>query len=406
MIRPALPHNETERLELLDSYNILDTLPEKDYDDITALASQICGMPIALVSLVDEKRQWFKSHHGLDATETPRELAFCAHAINNVDDVLVVNNALEDERFHDNPLVTGAPNVIFYAGAPLVDEGMGVGTLCVIDNKPNELTQEQQNTLKILASHVVTYLKLKKSESNLQRQNAALTKLQAGLLQKNKELQQFVYVASHDLQEPLRNLGGMVEIISENLEDSDNEEVQQCLHFMNKSNQRMKSLIVNLLEHSRIGNETTEEDVDLNAVFADVKADLATLIQDKNAKVTSEELPTVLGNAPSLRQLFQNLISNSIKYKHEDRDPEINISVTELEDKYQFKFSDNGMGIEEKNFERIFVIFQRLRRSNQQSGVGIGLANCKKIVDSMGGEIWVESDGSSGSDFYFTLLKH
>jgi PAS domain S-box-containing protein len=166
MKKNPIPENEIERLKALKEYSIMDSLPEKEYDSITQLASYICGTPIALVSLLDEERQWFKSSVGLKVTETPRTLSFCQYAILG-DDVYEVNDALENEIFADNSLVTGKPNIRFYAGAPLQDEnGFNLGTLCVIDKEPRILTVEQKNALKLLANQVVLLLDLRKRNAD------------------------------------------------------------------------------------------------------------------------------------------------------------------------------------------------------------------------------------------------
>src|SRR3954469_4554486 len=142
MIKPEKYKSEEERIKSLESYSILDTLPEMDFDNLTSIAAEICGTPISLVTFVDEERQWFKSRFGLDTHETHRDYAFCAHAINMPNDIFIVPDSREDVRFFDNPIVTGDPHVIFYAGVPLITEkGMPLGTLCVIDQMPRELTQ-------------------------------------------------------------------------------------------------------------------------------------------------------------------------------------------------------------------------------------------------------------------------
>jgi GAF domain-containing protein len=189
------PQNEKKRLQILWQYEVLDTVPEELFDDLTELAARICEAPIALISLVDEKRQWFKSKIGITLNETARNISFCAHAINQ-NSLFIVPDATRDERFAQSPLVTAEPYIRFYAGAPLISpDGHALGTLCVIDKLPRELRPDQKQALTILARHVVSQLELRRRSLELQSAReetngfrAELTRLRAELATARRQL--------------------------------------------------------------------------------------------------------------------------------------------------------------------------------------------------------------------------
>ena len=189
MKKAPFPENEVKRLDALQKYNILDTLPELSFDDITRLASHISRSPVALISLVDKERQWFKSKIGLDIEETARDISFCSHAILEKD-MLVVPDTLKDERFSDNPLVTGEHKIRFYAGSPLVTaNGEALGTLCVIDRKPRNLSEEQMESLRALSRQVMDQLELRKHLDEQERHKQELIEYQKILEESNARLE-------------------------------------------------------------------------------------------------------------------------------------------------------------------------------------------------------------------------
>ncbi|BCM92938.1 phytochrome-like protein cph2 [Abditibacteriota bacterium] len=193
LMKAPLPENETNRLAVLRQFGILDTLPEEGFDDITFVASQICGTPITLVSLIDQDRQWFKSKRGLDISETSRDVSFCAHALLNPNELLIVPDTREDERFADNPFVTGGPHVQFYAGAPLaLPSGEVLGTLCVIDNKPRELTEDQQKGLRALARQVMVQMELRRHLIEFADHMAVQVQVEAALRESEERFRAFM----------------------------------------------------------------------------------------------------------------------------------------------------------------------------------------------------------------------
>ena len=223
---------------------------------------------------------------------------------------------------------------------------------------------------------------------------------------KNKELEQFAYVASHDLQEPLRTTSSFVELLRKQYYGKIDENANRYIDYVIQASDRMKTLIKDLLDYSRIGREKQFEPVDCNTAFAEVTADLAKVIKENKAVITVENLPIVNAFPTELKLLFQNLISNSIKFQKPGVAPHINISTSKENSHWHFRFRDNGIGIEKQYQQRIFIIFQRLHNRSVYEGSGIGLAHCKKIVELHGGTIWVESEAGKGSIFHFTIAEN
>ncbi len=254
------------------------------------------------------------------------------------------------------------------------------------------------------------YLAKKRFSKELQEKNLAIYEQSLELEAKNKELEQFAYIASHDLQEPLNTISSFIGLISEDYGESFDEVGKESLTFIKDASIRMKKLIDALLEYSRLGRGTEYTRVDCNRVFLELQKDLQNVIEKNKAKITVKNLPTVKGSEIELRLLLQNLISNAIKFRESNVAPLIDISCVKVTDIsegakgfWKFAVKDNGIGIPEEHKERIFAIFQRLHSREKYKGTGIGLAHCKKIVESHGGKIWLTSEYGKGSTFYFTI---
>lgn len=427
---------ENERLAALHSYHITDTFSEAEYDQIAKLASAICGTPVALVTFVDENWQWFKAKVGTDFDGTPREIAFCEHTIRVADQVMVVEDAVTDSRFADNPLVTQDPNIRFYAGAPFVtEEGHVLGTVCVLDMVPRKLSLQQVEALQILSTQVSILLKTRKMNVDLALANKALkgnnkiikgdkTRLE-GKLQVleaehlmemhsknnelnriNKELETFAYISSHDLQEPLRKIQTFSSWLKINESDRLSEKGSEYLQKVETSAFRMQRLIQDLLQYSRSTAASSEfEETTLHDIVNPVLEDIKEEISEFNATIDLKDNGRLYVIPFQFRQLLYNLLSNALKFARKDVAPHISISLfyeqadESMPKHFRIEFSDNGIGFDNQYSERIFTLFQRLSSENKIAGTGIGLTIVKKIVFNHGGTICACGKENEGAVF-------
>lgn len=245
-----------------------------------------------------------------------------------------------------------------------------------------------------------------RNKKELEELNAEIKRKAEDLVRSNAELEQFAFIISHDLQEPLRAVSSLMTQLEKNYKDQLDERAQQYIHYAVDGAVRMRKMILDLLEYSRAGNGGyAMEEVDLNQLLKEVIIMNETIIEETGAEVNWERLPVLKSSRISFQQIFQNLIGNALKYQKPDNKPVININVVEKDDYWEFAVSDNGIGIDAKYFEKIFTVFQRLHLRNEYAGTGIGLAICKKIVESHHGKIWVQSVTGEGTIFHFTIAK-
>jgi two-component system, sensor histidine kinase and response regulator len=247
--------------------------------------------------------------------------------------------------------------------------------------------------------------RVKERTKELEKTNKRLEYMLDVLSAKNHELEQFAYIASHDLQEPLRTVSSFAQLLEKGYKNKLDERGDLFLKNILQSSERMRTLISGLLEYSRIGSEKNKSETDCNELLKELLNDLSLIIEENNAKVAVHPLPTLPVYKNELKQLFQNLITNALKFQQKNNTPQIEIGAEEQLNYWKFYVKDNGIGIEPEYHQKVFIIFQRLHSRTEFEGSGIGLAHCKKIAELHEGKIWVESDLNKGSTFYFTITK-
>ncbi len=388
------PANERERLNALNEYHILDTPAERDFDEIAELASIICETSISTVTLIDEARQWFKAKVGLDIPETSRDIAFCSHLINQ-DSMMVVPDATKDDRFHDNPLVTGNPDIRFYAGMPLVTpDGYNIGTLCVIDTKPKNLLPHQLFALQVLSKQVIKQMELRKKIFELERLNDTHRKL--------------LSVIGHDLRSPLTSLYGLLEL-SEKY-DLPPEEFKAKLPEVRQGFTAANALLGNLLEWATSQfehNGIKRKIISLRHVVDQIVADNQQQLDKKNNEVENlvDTTCQVLADEHMLRTVLRNLLMNANKFTNHGR---ITISNAAVDTMTEICIADTGVGMDQLQVSKMFNWDKRTstKGTSGERGSGFGLLVSQEFVEKNGGRMWVESVPMEGSKFYFTLHQY
>ena len=399
MIKPNFPPDEKQRLAAVRSYQLLDTLPERDFDNITTLTASICDVPIALITLLDSDRNYLKSHYGLSMTESPRDTSICGHAILEDSDVFVVEDARKDPRFKDNPLIVDM-QAVFYAGVRLVNpDGYSLGTLCVFDNKPRTLSKKQRQALSALAYQVVNLFEA-------QKHNRKLMKVQEELRERNEELKSFAGTVSHDMKMPLANMIITSDMLRTKYGDLLDEQAQEYLDYIKQSSFTLSEYISGLLEHYETDKTASQiaEVFDSQDLLEEI-IELLNISEDCDINLPDGNIE-MYANKSALEQIILNLVVNSIKYNDKEK-IKIDIECFEKDDYYYFSIADNGMGISKKDMPHIFNLFVKtgvLDRSGK-AGNGIGLSTVKKLISKLDGEIKVSSELGTGTTIEFNIKK-
>lgn len=400
--------SEEKRLADLYSLEILDSENEKEFDEITQLASDIAGVPVSLISLIDRDRQWFKSKKGWDVAETSRDVSFCSHAIASGKNAFIVEDATADNRFATNELVVNDPSIKFYAGFPLTtSQGNKIGTLCVIDKVPRALTQIQISSLTRLSRQAMKMIELRLSNKKLQqlmvveaRQKALLEKLVANQ-------RKMTTILAHDTRGPLSAMKELLRLLVEKkLPVSDTEKLHT---MMIEQLDVTMDMIENLVNWGEVHLKYEEQGCSaqkLQQSIEQVMRQCSLSAHAKNNKLTlSLADSSHLGaNDEMISFIIRNLLNNAIKYTE---DGEISITGQKKDDHYELLVNDTGVGMNEVTLRGLFSGKTSSKSGTRnEKGTGLGLMLIRDFVDASGGSIEVESKIGKGTQIVIRLPFH
>lgn len=393
------PLDDLKRVQSLKSYEILDTAAESQFNELVELASYICGTPISLVTFIDSDRQWVKAKIGIEATETSREVAFCSHTILS-DEIFVVKDAREDERFFDNPFVTGEANIQFYAGAPLIDkEGHRLGSLCVIDQKPRELSVEQLSALKKLSRMVVAYLELR-LEIKKQKEQEELLKKQTMMMIQSAKMSTLGEMASgiaHEINNPLTIIQGKIHLIKKMMagQEFSKDLIVENLDRVESTTVRISKIVKGLLHFSRDTSHSTLEQVKLKDIISDTLEMCSERLRLNDIELRLHlETDAIIECKPiQISQAILNLINNSYDAILGTSGAWIDISLKKENKKVLLSVTDSGPGIKEEIVDKILQPFFTTKEPGK--GTGLGLSISKGLIETHGGELFYEPESQN-----------
>ena len=387
--------DEAARLKALYDYEVLDTEAEKMFDDLTQLASQICDAPITLISLIDPNRQWFKSKVGIDTEETSRDIAFCAHAIHQKE-IFEIPDTLQDKRFFDNPLVTSAPNIRFYAGTPLVSQdGHAIGTLCVIDDKPNKLTKEQRQALEVLGRSVISQMELRQKIKELKQANEHKT--------------EFLSNMSHELRTPLNAIIGFSRLMSDDIKHQKlPAKFSEYLGHIDYSGRRLLSVVNSVIDLNKIEvgmMQVRLEQTCIRVFIKNLEGMLAITANERevafSVKVSDKLSTNLVIDQDKISQIITNLVHNAIKFTGSGKWVKVEFTINN--ENLVITVADQGVGISTIDQTKLFDKFQQVGQAKSSQGSGLGLSITQSLVELLGGTIKVLSTLGSGSIFKVIL---
>lgn len=380
-------------------YDIINTGPDEDYDNLTFLAAAFCDVPVAKISVIDREKIWNKSVYGAEYREINRKNSFCDISIHSDSSIIILKKS-------ENPEVFKAAEDIyqheysFYAGLPLHNpQGHAIAVFCIFDTEEKSLSDTQVKALHALAGQALKLFEFRKQKNKLYE-------VQNELKEKYRELEKFASVVSHDLKSPLANIISLSELLKDENKGKFDADTEQYLEFLAEASYSLRNYIDGILSFYRSDHVMQKDytNVDLRKLLKPI-VDLYQVSENIRIKYPDDVMLHNVNKA-AITQVFMNLISNALKY-NEKEIRQVHIEFSKNEEFYFFEVQDNGTGIPQDRFDEIFDLFTTLDTADREGnlGSGIGLATVKKLVESMGGSIKIHSEEGKGSTFKFSIKR-